>query len=128
MRDVSDPLGWAERGEEDYLLARSALRRKKRLVCGACFHAQQCAEKYLKALLISKYVTFPKTHDLLVLNDLCENQGVFLGMAAKQLHTLSDYAVQVRYPGDEPTPDEAREAIGIAKAVRRFARTFRGIK
>ena len=29
-----------------------------------CFHAQQCAEKYLKALLVWKGIPFPKTHNL----------------------------------------------------------------
>jgi len=51
-----------------------------------------------------------------------------VAIEAKQLSTLSDYAVRVRYPGDDPTPDEAREAVEIAKAVRRFVRTFLGVK
>jgi HEPN domain-containing protein len=32
-----------------------------------CFHAQQCAEKYLKALLVEKALPVPRTHDLEVL-------------------------------------------------------------
>lgn len=51
MSDPADPQAWAARAEEDYLLARSALRRRVPLMYGATFHAQQCAEKYLKALL-----------------------------------------------------------------------------
>ena len=35
-----------------------------------CFHCQQCAEKYLKALLISRGVDFPRTHDLVLLHNL----------------------------------------------------------
>ena len=53
MSDPTDPLAWVHRAEEDYLLARSALRRKVPLTYGTTFHAQQCAEKYLKALLVS---------------------------------------------------------------------------
>ena len=60
----------------------------------------------------------------LVLNDQCAKAGIFLGIDPKDLNTLSDYAVRVRYPGDDPTPDEAREALSIAKAVRRVARKF----
>jgi hypothetical protein len=37
-------------------------------------------------------------------------------------------AVLVRYPGDIPTPEDAREALEIAKTVRRFARRFLGVK
>jgi hypothetical protein len=40
------------------------------------------------------------------------------------LERLTAYAVQVRYPGEDPTPDEAREALHIARAVRRWARTL----
>jgi len=36
--------------------------------------------------------------------------------------------VRVRYPGDDPTPDDARAALEIAKAVRRFARQFLSAK
>jgi HEPN domain-containing protein len=29
-----------------------------------CFHAQQCVEKHLKALLVLRAIVFPKTHDI----------------------------------------------------------------
>ena len=114
--------------EEDYAAAFSAVRRKTPLTYVACFHAQQCAEKYLKAILISRQVAFSKTHDLLLLNDQCEKIGVLLGLDVKSLHTLSDHAVKVRYPGDDPTPEEAHEALAIAKTVRRLAQAILGVK
>src|ERR1035441_6136638 len=41
---------WVAKAEEDYLAALDLARRRKRpLWSGVCFHAQQCAEKYLKA-------------------------------------------------------------------------------
>jgi HEPN domain-containing protein len=128
MSDATDPLAWVERAEEDYQAAVSSLRRKKPLTYIACFHAQQCAEKYMKALLVSRGAAFSKVHDLLLLNDQCTRAGVLLSVDAKLLNTLSDHAVKVRYPGDDPTPDEAREAVEIAKTVRRFARVWLGIK
>jgi HEPN domain-containing protein len=95
MTEVNDPRAWAEHAEEDFVLARTALRRKQPLTSGACFHAQQCAEKYIKALLVSKDVEFPKTHDLLMLNSLCSATGIFLEIDQKHLNTLSDYAVRM---------------------------------
>ena len=115
MSEVNDPRAWANRAEEDFELARSSLQRKKPFTASACFHAQQCAEKYMKALLISKGADFPKTHDLLMLSNLCSNAGIFLEINPKYLNTLTDYAVRTRYPGEEPTLDEAREALGHAK-------------
>jgi HEPN domain-containing protein len=124
MTDESNPLAWIEIAEEDYLVARSVMRRKRPLTHSACFHAQQCAEKYVKALLTARGREFPKTHDLLTLDTMCAEEGIFLGLTPSQLGILSSHAVRVRYPGDAPTIEEAWEAIEIAKAVRRFARKF----
>jgi len=126
MTEVNDPRAWAASAEEDFVLARTALQRKHPLVSGACFHAQQCAEKYMKALLISKGAVFPKTHDLLLLNNLCSVVGIFLEISPKQLNTLTDYAVRTRYPGEEPNVDDAKEAIELTKLVRKLAKGFLG--
>lgn len=128
MSDITDPFAWVQRAEEDYAAALSAVRRKRPLTYVACFHAQQCAEKYLKAILVAKQVAFSRTHDLLLLNDQCERAGILLGLDAKSLNTLSDHAVKVRYPGDDPTPEQAREALAIAKTVRHFVRAYLGVK
>jgi HEPN domain-containing protein len=127
MSEANDPLAWAASAEEDFILARTAVRRKQPLASGACFHAQQCAEKYMKALLISKGADFPKTHDLLLLNNLCSTNGILLEIDPRHLNTLADYAVRTRYPGNDPTAEDAKEAIELAKLVRDFARKFLGL-
>lgn len=127
MTETTDPLAWAAHAEEDFILARTALKRKQPLTYGACFHAQQCAEKYMKALLISKGADFPKTHDLLLLNNLCSSNGILLEIDSKHLNTLTDYAVRTRYPGNSPSVEDAKEAIELSKMVRSFARKFLGL-
>ena len=54
MSERTDFEAWVVRAEEDYMLMRSSLRRKVPLLYGATFHAQQCVEKYLKALLVAR--------------------------------------------------------------------------
>jgi HEPN domain-containing protein len=127
MTETNDPLAWVARAEEDFALARVAIRRRQPFVSGACFHAQQCAEKYMKALLISKSAEFPKTHDLLLLNNLCSTNGILLEIDPRHLNTLTDYAIRTRYPGNDPTAEDAREAVELAKLVRNFARKFLGM-
>ncbi len=127
MSETNNPRAWVEKAEEDFELARSALQRKKPLVTGVCFHAQQCAEKYMKALLVSRKQGFPMTHDLLILNDLCSRAGIFLEIDPKLLNSLSDYAVRTRYPGEGPTVDDAKEAMQITRLIRGFSRNFLGI-
>jgi HEPN domain-containing protein len=125
---VDDPLEWIRYAEEDWKLAVSLLRRKHPPSIAICFHAQQSAEKYLKALLLSRRVHFPKTHDLPTLNSLCEQHGILTGFSPRLLTLLTAHAVASRYPGEEPTLEEARESVEIAKTVRRFARRWLGIK
>ena len=127
MSDITDPQAWVERAEEDYEVARASVRRKRPLAYSTCFHAQQCAEKYLKAVLVARGAEFSRVHDLVLLQNQCENAGAVIGVDPKQLNTLTDYAVRVRYPGDDPTPEEARDAVAIAKTVRRLARNFLGL-
>ena len=128
MSDESDPLAWVEKAEEDYTLARLALRHKPPLTYGACFHAQQCAEKYLKAMLVAQRQLIPKVHDLLHLSGLCAKAGILFEIGAKDLNTLTDYGVRTRYPGEDPILEDAREALKITQAVRRFARQWLSVK
>jgi HEPN domain-containing protein len=127
MSEINNPLAWVEKAEEDFALTRSALQRKKPLLTGACFHAQQCSEKYMKALLVSKGAEFPKTHDLLILNDLCTEAGIFLEVDPQLLNSLSDFAVRTRYPGEGPALEDAKEALATAKVIRTFARVLLGL-
>ena len=128
MTEIGELKSWIAYADEDYNAAKSLLALKKPLLGAVCFHAQQCAEKYLKALLILKDIDFPKTHDLPTLNTLCDQNSILTGFEPQQLADLSKYAVQARYPGSQPTLEETKEAIEIAKTVRRFARSFLGLK
>lgn len=124
MSVINPQSAWIERAEEDFLIARSALRYKTPLISPACFHAQQCAEKYLKAILVTRSVAFPKTHDLLMLATLCEEVSIPIPTDKKELNTLNDYSVRVRYPGDNPILEDAQDAFRIARSIRRFARKY----
>jgi HEPN domain-containing protein len=128
MTDIKELKSWLAHAEDDYESARLLIRRRKPLLYSSCFHAQQCAEKYLKALLVFKDQGFPKTHDLNVLNNLCKSSGVLIGIDEKNLELLSAYSVMTRYPGDDPTIEEAKEAIRIATTIRNFSRNFLGLK
>lgn len=124
MSDPFDARAWLAKADDDYQTALSALRRKRPLTSIAAFHAQQCAEKYLKGLLVRQGVTPPKIHDLNLLSDLCEQAGIVVPVDEDLLSLLTKAAVTFRYPGEEPTVEEARAALETAKAVRRFARTL----
>jgi HEPN domain-containing protein len=88
-----------------------------------CFHAQQCVEKYIKALLVFHEIEFPWTHNLGVLTALLP-QAVQPQLSPEEQELLTDYATTARYPGDYeliPLP-EARRAIRLARQVRQAIR------
>ena len=128
MVDIKELEIWIAYAEEDLGAAKLLLKAKKPFFSAVCFHAQQCSEKYLKALLIFKDFDFPKTHDLVMLDSLCNQNGILTGFDKQKLADLTKHAVQTRYPGSQPTPDEAQETIDIAVEIRKFARTFLGLK
>lgn len=128
MSDPTNALDWAEYAEDDWNTAKILLKRKKPSTMAVCYHAQQSAEKYLKALLVAKKVNFPKTHDLTTINMICGNNAILTGFSTEALTILSDHAVTARYPGDMPTTEDAKESIAIAKTIRKFARQWLGLK
>jgi HEPN domain-containing protein len=113
------PQAWLQRARSDLALARAALEASSVLLEDACYHAQQCAEKALKALLVQRKVNFPRTHVLEALVDLLVVAGVDLPAEVDEAFTLTQYAVQTRYPGEwEPvTDEEARSVLETAAQV-----------
>lgn len=100
-------------------LGRVALKTSGVLPEDACFHAQQCAEKSLKALLLRSEIQYPRTHSIEVLLDILKLQGEPVPENVDETFVLTDYAVQARYPGEwEPvTSKEADVAFNLAALV-----------
>jgi HEPN domain-containing protein len=123
-----ETLEWIEKAEEDWLMAQRGYRaRKQPSYNAACFHAQQCAEKYLKARLFEAGVGFAKTHNLIALLQLV--LPLEPGWASWQApaRTLGVYAVDYRYPGNTATKANARDAMRQCRALRRLARLSFGL-
>ncbi len=119
---------WVAKAEEDYLAAVDLSRRRKRpLWSGVCFHAQQCAEKYLKARMEEAGLAVLRTHDLdILLNQLLGVEPLWAAFRpAAQM--LTDYAVDFRYPGHNAGRTHGRRALEQAKAIRREVRLSLGL-
>jgi HEPN domain-containing protein len=83
------------------------------------YHAQQCAEKYLKAYLVCLSVDFPRTHNISTLLELCSDYAQW-PLTLRDAEELTDYAVATRYPGEAAgvTAHDAQRAIENAERVR----------
>ncbi len=112
---------WLSKAEEDFNAAKSLITYGASFLSTVCFHSQQAAEKYLKAFLTYHQVEFPKTHDIGELLDLIAPTHKKLSESLRDVIVLTNYGVDVRYPGDFPdvTSSDAQQAIQMAEKVRR---------
>ena len=126
MNDLA--LEWIDKAEGDFATAQRELRaRRSPNYDAACFHAQQCAEKYLKALLMERGSTFPKTHNLIDLLGLASRADAGLEPWRHTLLQLNPYGVQYRYPGESADKTEARETVKALIPFRLFVRGLLGL-
>ena len=111
---------WLEKADADLEAAEALLFLERPLLHPSCFHSQQATEKYLKAFLTSRQVESPKTHNIRELLNLVKTVDEGLPDALQSAVALTPYGVDLRYPGSgpEPSPDEARRAVELARTVR----------
>ena len=116
---------WLNHAASDLRFARLGLADPDVMRNQVAFHAQQAAEKSLKAVLVDQSLRFPRTHDLAALVEMLQLAGVPLP-ATIQIEALTPFAVETRYPGvfAQVTTQEAGAAIDSATAVFEWASQF----
>jgi HEPN domain-containing protein len=115
---------WVRKADHDLIAAAHTLKLKRNCPTDTvCFHAQQCVEKYLKAVLTLYAIAFPRTHDVEALVRILP-PDMLIDWPLSQQRQLSGYAVVTRYPGqyEEIPLKEARQAVAIARRTRRELR------
>ena len=75
-----------------------------------CFHAQQCVEKALKAVITANQIYFRYTHDLEELTRLLTNADIAPPFTSDEFSRLTPAAVELRY--DEGIPLLTRNEAG----------------
>ena len=119
--EAGSPAAWLRHARSDLAVARAAsgpdVLRETR-----CFHAQQAAEKSLKAVLVRHGIAVPRTHNLKILLERLPAEVVVTDVVAAAAG-LTDYAVMARYPGDyeEVTEEELQAALALGDAVVQWA-------
>jgi HEPN domain-containing protein len=112
---------WLEKAEGDYATALREYRaRKSPNYDAAGFHAQQCVEKYLKAVLQKNKKPFSKIHDLLSLLELCRCYIPELEIQKELLAFLNQFSVLYRYPGESANCEQAKKAVSAMKSIVRI--------
>jgi HEPN domain-containing protein len=102
---------WFAKAELDFRAAERLVKDPEPLREIIAFHCQQAAEKYLKALLVSRQIEFPKTHDLEELLELLAPVRPDVVAMLEGIDVLSPFGVKIRYPGDFPELLPGQEQI-----------------
>jgi HEPN domain-containing protein len=115
---------WVKKAENDLIAAGQILKLGKAAPMETiCFHAQQCVEKYLKAVLVHKRIPVPKTHNVQTLMRMLPPSSR-PDITRDEQNQLTNYAAVTRHPeaGLDISLAEARKAAAIARRVRRQIR------
>jgi HEPN domain-containing protein len=121
-------LEWVEKAEGDFTSSNRELRaRIAPNYDASCFHAQQAAEKYLKAFLQENNQVIPRTHILADLLALSLKIDPTFQTIQSDLNILEGYAIQFRYPGQSATRLDAKEALAAIKVIKTFIRGKLGL-
>jgi HEPN domain-containing protein len=118
-----------DKAEEDFSSADVLLHAGEVPISSpACFHCQQCAEKYLKAYLQEHALEFARNHELLPLLELSITLDPEFKELKRDLESLNRYAVATRYPGLTIKVETAEAALASTKRIRKFVRRKLKIK
>ena len=110
---------WIVKAEEDYRTLEELYNKSPSGFANTiCFHAQQCAEKYLKALLTKHGIEPPWIHTLETLLDLIILKTPELEKYRVMLAELTPYATEYRYPGTVANQEDAKICVGITRKLR----------
>jgi HEPN domain-containing protein len=114
---------WFAKAEADLRTTELILQSDNSLIEIGCYHAQQCAEKYLKGYLVFHQLPFKFVHELAYLTRLCMNHDSAFRELLDAASTLQDYATSVRYPSEGLEPlsiTDAQESLECAQLIRKF--------
>jgi len=128
MTEVLKPSQWLATAHR-HLAAANILERQPDslpdLAADVGFHAQQCAECALKAVLIWREMDVPRTHDLQDLLSLIRTAGIQVPPELLQLAALTAFAVELRYAdAGTVSAESARTAIRLADSALHWAQAL----
>jgi HEPN domain-containing protein len=118
---AKDPQRWMQNARADMAIASIALPPGG-MYEQLCFHAQQAAEKSIKAVLLCLGIEFPFTHNLQMLLDLIPDH-ISVSIEVRSVIELNAFAILTRYPGElEPvSKSDYERALAIAGATIEWA-------
>src|SRR5271166_2947816 len=111
--------GWLRKARSDLLAMRASAQAGS--LDAACFHAQQAAEKHLKAYLVEQDRDIPHTHNLYKLIALCREVDLSFSELIGTAELLTPFAVETRYDTEFwPTSSLSEQAESASICIAKF--------
>ncbi len=112
---------WFARAEED-MAAVALFLKEGGFANAACFHAQQAAEKYLKAFILFHGKEIRKIHLLDQLALSCQELDASFEALKEDAVFLTQFYIETRYPANMPefTQEDAEQAYAAAGRIKEF--------
>lgn len=109
---------WLKKASNDLTASKKLSDDHETLDCSV-FHTHQCAEKALKAFIVSTKQAIPKTHDLGFLLTSCAKIDPKLMLLVNESKELNPYGSDSRYPNDNFYVDKqiTEKAIAMAEKI-----------
>ena len=86
-----------------------------------CYHCQQSAEKFLKALFVQNKKEEAKIHDLVVLAKSLSDLYSSVSGILRECAILTPYGVRIRYPQEMPLEeDDVKLALRYAEKIKNW--------
>jgi len=109
---------WLKKANHDLEGAKVLLRENINDL--AVYHAHQSAEKALKSFLAFNFCPIQKSHDLVLLTELCCRFDPSFEELRLIVESLNPLGTLMRYPSDRPDPDRNAAQLAIEKAEKLF--------
>ena len=110
---------WIAKAEEDWRVANREFQiTNEPAYAIVCYHSQQCAEKYMKALLISHNIRPEYTHDLIKLSLNITEIIIDWVFDKDKLYFLNNGGTHYWYPGETAYFEDAEYCFEICNEIK----------
>jgi HEPN domain-containing protein len=117
--NIDDAMEWIQIADDDLYSAQMLNKLARKPYEIICYHCAQAVEKYLKGYLTYYDIMPQKTHNLLVLLELCLKKDNYFENIKTDCGILNRYTNEIRYPHRmEINIEDANYAIKAAEKIK----------
>jgi HEPN domain-containing protein len=119
--NIDDVIEWIQIADDDLYSAQMLHELVRKPYEIICYHCAQAVEKYLKGNLTYNDVIPPKTHNLLVLLELCAEKDNHFESIRTECGVLNRFTNEIRYPHRmEIKIEDVHYSLNAATMIRNF--------